>query len=73
MAFTEPKKPEAAPVQARCAVCGADCIDMQVNHATLCDAHFDGWLQWPRNPLEGGLVAMAAFVSDAKAKARGAA
>lgn len=53
--------------QAACNVCGAPCIDMRINQATLCDVHFDAWLKLPRNRDVGGQVAMAAFIADAKA------
>lgn len=68
-----PPKPQADALKAACAVCGAECIDMRVNNAALCDFHFDGWLAFPQNTAAGGHVAMEEFVADAKAKARGAA
>lgn len=71
--FLKPAKPEAPPADtlvAQCAVCGSDCIDMQVNLVTLCDSHFDDWLASERNPAVGGQVAMSLFVADATAKLR---
>lgn len=70
------KKPQpdalAAPqndVRASCAICGADCSAMRINHVTLCDGHFDKWLEMPRDRSIGGQVAMAQFIDSTKSEA----
>lgn len=51
------------PTPEKCAVCATPCCGLAINGAHLCDAHFDAWLEWPRDPKQGAAQRMADFMA----------
>lgn len=48
--------------QAPCAVCGVPSSPFKITGESLCDAHFDLWLKWPRPPTTGARQGMSEFI-----------